>query len=90
MVSPPLPSAPSYLTALHESGLSYSSVNTARSVLSSILVWEDCQTLFGQLPIVKRFMKAFLNQDHPYQDTVLRGMLKMSSIKSEVKMTYHY
>lgn len=58
MVSPPLPSALSYLTALHESGLSYSSVNTARSVLSSILAWEDCQTPFGQLPIVKRFMKG--------------------------------
>ena len=58
MISPPLPSALSYLTALNESGLSYSSVNTARSVLSSILIWEGCQTPFGQLPIVKRFMKG--------------------------------
>ena len=65
MVSPPLPSALSYLTALHESGLSYSSVNTARSVLSSILAWEDCQTPFGQLPIVKRFMKGIFESRPP-------------------------
>jgi hypothetical protein len=36
----------------------YSSINTARSVLSSILSWESNPTPFGQLPIVKRFMKC--------------------------------
>ena len=65
MISPPLPSALSYLTALHESGLSYSSVNTARSVLSSILSWEGCQTPFGQLPMVKRFMKGIFESRPP-------------------------
>ena len=65
MVSPPLPSALSYLTALHESGLSYSLVNTACSVLSSVLAWEGCQTPFGQLSIVKRFMKGIFESRPP-------------------------
>lgn len=37
IISPPVPSALSFLTALQESGLSYSSINTARSVLSALL-----------------------------------------------------
>ena len=47
----------SFLSGLFKSGLSYSSINTARSALSSILSWENNPTPFGQLPIVKRFMK---------------------------------
>ena len=58
MFSPPLPLALSFLSALHKSGLSYSSINTTRSVLSSLLSWNDHQIPFGQLPIVKRFMKG--------------------------------
>ena len=58
MLSPPLPLALSFLSALHKSGLSYNSINTTRSVPSSILSWNDHQIPFGQLPIVKRFMKG--------------------------------
>ena len=44
---------------LHENGLSYSSVNTARSLLSSILQLDINSSIpVGQLPIVKRFMKG--------------------------------
>ncbi|KAL9964357.1 hypothetical protein ACROYT_G027988 [Oculina patagonica] len=48
-----------FLTMLHENGLSYSSVNTARSMLSSILQLDINSSIpVGQLPIVKRFMKG--------------------------------
>ena len=65
MFSPPVPLALSFLSTLHKSGLSYSSINTTRSVLSSILSWNDHQIPFGQLPIVKRFMKGVFESRPP-------------------------
>ena len=48
-----------FLTMLHENRMSYSTVNTARSMLSSILQLNTNSSLpIGQLPIVKRFMKG--------------------------------
>ncbi len=41
-----------------DSGLSYSSINSARCALSTILQLSDSEVTFGQLPIVKRFMKG--------------------------------
>ena len=50
---------------LHESGLSYSTVNTARSMLSSVRQLNIHSSLpVGQLPIVKRFMKM-IYELHP-------------------------
>jgi len=57
IVSPTVPQVLEFLTIIHENGLSYSSVNTAKSALSSILDL-GTQTCLGQLPIVKRFMKG--------------------------------
>ena len=57
VVSTPVPLAMSFLSELFHSGLSYSYINTARSVLSSLL-HVDSHIAFGQLPIVKRFMKG--------------------------------
>ncbi len=48
----------SFLSELFNSGLSYSYINTARSALSSILCCNNTSIPFGQLPIVKRFMKG--------------------------------
>ena len=42
---------------LHSQGLSYSSINTARSALSSILKLDNCDN-FGTHPLVTRFMKG--------------------------------
>ena len=42
---------------LHSQGLSYSSINTARSALSSILKLDNCDD-FGTHPLVTRFMKG--------------------------------
>ena len=58
ILSPPLPVAVDFLTMLYESGLSYSSINTARSALSNLLQLQDQSISFGQLPVVKRFMKG--------------------------------
>ena len=57
-ISPPLTHAVDFLAMLYNSGLSYSSVNTARSALSNLLQLSDVNMPFGQLPVVKRFMKG--------------------------------
>ena len=58
IISPPLPRALDFLSFLFDSGLSYSSINSARCALSTILQLSDSEVTFGQLPIVKRFMKG--------------------------------
>ena len=58
IISPPLPRALDFLSFLFDSGLSYSSINSARCALSTILQLSDSDVTFGQLPIVKRFMKG--------------------------------
>ena len=59
VIPPDLPLVLDFLTMLHENGLSHSTVNTARSMLSSILQLNVNSSLpIGQLPIVKRFMKG--------------------------------
>ena len=63
VISPDLPLVLDFLTMLHENGLSYSTVNTARSMLSSILQLNVNSSLpIGQLPIVKRFMKGIFER----------------------------
>ncbi len=57
-ISTSLPFALKFLSQLFDSGLSYSSINTARSMLSSLLCLDNTNVSFGQLPIVKRFMKG--------------------------------
>ena len=57
-ISPLLTLAVDFLATLYDSGLSYSSVNTARSALSSLLQLSNVNVPFGQLPVVKRFMKG--------------------------------
>ena len=49
-----------FLTKIVESGLGYSSVGTARSVLSSVLIMDNGIS-FGKHPLVKRFMKGIFN-----------------------------
>ena len=57
-ISPPLPFAIDFLAELFNAGLSYSSINTARSMLSSLICLENAHVAFGQIPTVKRFMKG--------------------------------
>ena len=54
---PSIPEALEFLATLFNNGASYSTINTARSALSSILLFGS-ETPFGQLPMVKRFLKG--------------------------------
>ena len=53
-VNPPISIAIDFLTSLFDAGLSYSSINTARSALSSLFQIPD----FANIPVVKRFMRG--------------------------------
>ena len=58
-VQPTIGAAVEFLTILYESGLSYSSINTARCALSAILDIPGASSgSFGEHPDVKRFMKG--------------------------------
>ena len=46
-----------FLMQLYNKGLSYSTLNTARSALSNVITEGECEK-FGSLPVVSRFMKA--------------------------------
>ena len=59
VLSPSLPIALDFLAMLYEKGSSYSAIITARRMLSSILqLYINSSTPYGQLPIVRRFMKG--------------------------------
>ena len=49
-----------YLTNYFHTGVGYSSVNTARSVLSTIIKTEN-EIPFGELPLVRSFLKGVFN-----------------------------
>ena len=46
-----------FLTLLYKQGVSYSTINTARSALSSVITPAD-KTTFGEHPLVSRFLKG--------------------------------
>ena len=59
ILSPPIPMAVDSLSVLYERGSSYSTINSALSMLSFILQFNsNLSILFGQLPVVKRFLKG--------------------------------
>ena len=60
--SPNLPQALDFLSKLYNENDSYSTINTAKSALSSLLQL-DSDIPFGELPLVKRFMKRILSRD---------------------------
>lgn len=49
------------MTDLFEQGLGYSAMNTVRSALSQVL-YSPSGVAFGELPIVKQFLKAIFQQ----------------------------
>ena len=65
-----------FLTFLFESGLGYSSINTARSAISSL----DCDSTcpVGNHPLICRFMRGSTFQGQHSLVTVPFGMLKLS------------
>ena len=53
-----------FLMALHNIGLSYSTIGTARSALSNVIVSGECEN-FGTHSLVSRFMKSVFLQNKP-------------------------
>ena len=53
-----------FLVSLHEQGLSYTTINTARSALSAIILPTDNVNI-GSHPIVSRFMKGIFKSNPP-------------------------
>ncbi|KXJ09019.1 Transposon Tf2-6 polyprotein [Exaiptasia diaphana] len=62
--SPQINEALEFLAMLYATGLSYSTLNTARSALSSILQVKDCVN-FGSHPLTVRFMKGVFEKRTP-------------------------
>ena len=56
--NPPIAKIIEFLTELFQLGLSYSTINSARSALSSLCQTTNHTIPFGQHPLVKRFMKG--------------------------------
>ena len=70
--NPPLTTVLDFLVNLHEKGLSYTTINTARSAISAITLSEDKNTI-GCHPLVSRFMKGIYKGSPPtprYQSTL--------------------
>ena len=63
-----------FLTEYFKTGVGYSSVNSARSALSSIIK-PVCNVPFGKSSLVCRFFKGFLILGQPCQDMSPLGML---------------
>ena len=53
-----------FLMDLHNKGLSYSTIGTARSVLSNVIIAGECEN-FGSHPLVSRFMKSVFLVNKP-------------------------
>ena len=62
--NPPLNTVLDFLVSLHEQGLSYTTINTARSALSAVILPTDNVNI-GSHPIVSRFMKGFYKSNPP-------------------------
>ena len=71
--NPPLNTVLDFLVSLHEQGLSYTTINTARSALSAVILPTDNVNI-GSHPIVSRFMKGIYKSNHLCHGTALHGM----------------
>ena len=62
--NPPLNTVLDFLVSLHEQGLSYTTINTAGSALSAVILPTDNVNI-GSHPIVSRFMKGIYKSNPP-------------------------
>jgi hypothetical protein len=53
-----------FLLDLQNNGLSYSTIGTARSALSNVIIHGECEN-FGMHPLVSRFMKSVFLANKP-------------------------
>ena len=69
--NPPLTAVLDFLVSLHDKGLTYTTINTARSAISAVAVPTNNMTI-GSHPLVSRFMKGVYKASPPtprYQST---------------------
>ena len=66
--SPQIGEALDFLAGLYDKNLSYSTLNTARSALSSILHMDNCRN-FGSHPLTVRFMKGVFEKKKKKKNT---------------------
>ena len=65
-----------FLMQLYNKGLSYSTLNTARSALSNVITEGECEK-FGYHPVVSRFVKAVFETKKPVPKyTTILGMFQ--------------
>ena len=74
-----------YLTELFNQGLSYSAVNTARSVFSSYILPEN-GVVCGQNPYICRLLKEYLIENLLWQDIHKLGIQSMYWIILKLKV----
>jgi len=76
---------------LYAQGLSYSTLNTACSALSSILHISDCHN-FGSHPLVVRFMKGVFEtrKPKPKYDDMWDAIERFDSENTYVAVTSHW
>ena len=74
--SPPMKDTLEFLMQLCNKGLSYSTLNTARSALSNVITEGECEK-FGYHPVVSRFVKAVFETKKPVPKyTTILGMFQ--------------
>ena len=88
--NPPLTAVLDFLVSLHDKGLSYTTINTARSAISAITIPVNNMTI-GNLPLISRFMKGVYKGSPPtprYQSTwdVQPVLTYISSLKPPEKL----
>ena len=94
---PPLTRVLDFLTSLHDRGLKYDAINTAKSAVSAIAIPKNQMTL-GNQPLISRFMKGVYKSRPPtprYESTwdvqpVLQHLSSLASPeKLDLKMLTH-
>ena len=92
-VTPTISGVLEFLTMIHDKGLSYSSVNTAKSALSAVLDLSSDIPL-GHLPIIRRFMKgiferrpSFPKHSHIWDIKVVLDYFRNQTLPSELSLT---
>ena len=74
---PQIGEALDFPAGFYDKNLSYSTLNTARSALSSILLMDTCRN-FGVYSLTLRSMRWVLKEEHPTLSTTKYGMFQWS------------
>lgn len=85
LISPSVAEGINFLSELYNTGLSYSSINTARSAMTAIIQLPS-NTPFGRHPLVSRFMKGVFNSRPAL--TKYKEIWDISTVLTYIKTLY--